>query len=228
MPRIFISHSSLDRELVEREIISPLRAHGLETWYSTDNIKSASEWEQQIREGLKACDWFLIVLSPRSVASEWVQREVHWAFLKRKGKIVPVLMETCAPEDLHLGLLPIQLNPYDSDYHQEMAHTLYFQARYAEAEVEYRKASELAPNNAEHHMALAGYLITQKKYPEAEVEYRKVIQLAPNDATYHSALGDTLFNEKKYKEAKDEYKKVLQIDPYNQHAKDALELMKGK
>ena len=108
MPRVFISHSSLDHERVEGEIISPLRAHGVETWYSTDNIKSASEWERQIATGLKESDWFLIVLTPRSVTSEWVGREVHWAFLKRKDRIIPVMLETCEPEDLHLGLLPLQ------------------------------------------------------------------------------------------------------------------------
>lgn len=108
MPCVFISHSSLDRELVEREIMAPLRAHGVDTWYSTDDIQTASEWERQIREGLVACDWFLVALSPRAVESEWVMREVHWAVLKRKGRIVPVMLETCEPEDLHLGLLPIQ------------------------------------------------------------------------------------------------------------------------
>ena len=108
MPSVFISHSSLDREIVEREIISPLRTHGVDTWYSTDDIETTSEWERQIRNGLTKCDWFLVVLSPRSVESEWVMREVHWAVMKRKGKIVPVMLETCEPEELHLGLLPIQ------------------------------------------------------------------------------------------------------------------------
>lgn len=108
MPCVFISHSSLDREVVEREIISPLRAHGVDTWYSTADIQTASEWERQIHKGLMTCDWFLVALSPRAVDSEWVRREVHWAVMKRNNKIVPVMLETCEPEDLHLGLLPIQ------------------------------------------------------------------------------------------------------------------------
>jgi tetratricopeptide (TPR) repeat protein len=108
MPCLFISHSSLDREVVEREIISPLRAHGVDTWYSTDDIQTASEWERQIHKGLMTCDWFLVALSPRAVDSEWVRREVHWAVMKRKNNIIPVMLETCEPEDLHLGLLPIQ------------------------------------------------------------------------------------------------------------------------
>ncbi|HEX7332028.1 MAG TPA: TIR domain-containing protein [Pyrinomonadaceae bacterium] len=117
MPGVFISHSSLDHERVEREIISLLRAHGLETWYAIDSIKSASEWERQIFTGLKKCDWFLIVLTPRSVTSEWVAREVHWAFLKRKDRIIPVMLETCEPDDLHLGLLPLQF----IDFRNEVA-----------------------------------------------------------------------------------------------------------
>ena len=98
----------MDREAVEREIISPLRAHGVDTWYSTDDIQTASEWERQIHDGLMKCDWFLVALSPQAVDSEWVRREVHWAVMKRKDKIVPVMLETCEPEELHLGLLPIQ------------------------------------------------------------------------------------------------------------------------
>jgi outer membrane protein assembly factor BamD (BamD/ComL family) len=108
MPCVFISHSSLDRDIVAREIISPLRAHGVDTWYSTDDIQTASDWERQILQGLMTCDWFLVALTPRAVESEWVRREVHWAIMKRKNKVVPVMLETCEPEDLHLGLLPIQ------------------------------------------------------------------------------------------------------------------------
>ncbi|MBV8857897.1 MAG: tetratricopeptide repeat protein [Acidobacteria bacterium] len=93
---------------MEREIITPLRVHGVDTWYSTDDIQTASEWERQIHKGLTACDWFLVALSPRAVESEWVRREVHWAVMRRKDKVVPVMLETCEPEDLHLGLLPIQ------------------------------------------------------------------------------------------------------------------------
>jgi hypothetical protein len=108
MPCVFISHSSLDREAVEREIIAPLREHGLDIWYSTDNIQTASEWERQIHHGLMTCDWFLVVLTPRAIDSEWVRHEVHWAVMRRKNKIVPVMLEACEPEDMHLGLVQLQ------------------------------------------------------------------------------------------------------------------------
>jgi tetratricopeptide (TPR) repeat protein len=108
MSKVFISHSAKDRDFVEQEIIGPLNRHGIETWYSKDNIETATLWEQKIREGLKSCDWFLVVMTPDSVASEWVQAEVHWALEKRKDRVVPVLRGDCNPEDLHLKLLRIQ------------------------------------------------------------------------------------------------------------------------
>jgi hypothetical protein len=77
MPKVFISHSSHDRPFVEREVIALLKRHGIETWYSRDDIRATSDWEQSIRGALSACDWFLIVLSPESVQSEWVRSPFH-------------------------------------------------------------------------------------------------------------------------------------------------------
>jgi TIR domain len=108
MPYVFISHSSQDRVAVEREIISPLRANGIDTWYSLDDIKSADEWELKIKEGLENCDRFLVAMTPRAIASQWVKAEVHWALSKKKGQVFPVILETCEPGDLHLQLPLIQ------------------------------------------------------------------------------------------------------------------------
>jgi len=124
MFRVFISHSHKDRDFVEREIIAPLRANRIDTWYSTDNIRTATEWEESIREGLRNCDWFLVVLSPNSVGSKWVRREVHWAMERREGHVVPVLIEDCMPEDLHLGLFPIQLVDFRYDKEKAQAKLL--------------------------------------------------------------------------------------------------------
>src|SRR4051794_24907102 len=118
MPRVFISHSSLDREFVERNIIAPLRAQGIETWYSRDSIETADEWASKISQGLKSCNWFLVVISPRSIKSKWVRREVHWAMERREGHVVPVLLEDCELEDLHLGLFSLQYLDFQQNIEQ--------------------------------------------------------------------------------------------------------------
>jgi len=72
MPRVFISHSTQDRDFVEQEIIGLLEGCGVETWYSKDSIAATEQWERSIRQGLKSCDAFLLVLSPPSAQSRWV------------------------------------------------------------------------------------------------------------------------------------------------------------
>ncbi len=214
MPRVFISHSSLDHERVEREIISTLRAHSVETWYSTDSIKSASQWERQILTGLRQSDWFLVVLTPRSVTSEWVGREVHWAFLKRKDRIISVMLDTCEPDDLHLGLLPLQF----IDFRNELAtaqdrllaiwgldkatqiETLYHGAREALAQEDWKAA-------VQH---LESVLMLDPAHPQAEAEL--------NHARHHQEL-TVLYNvglahlrEKRWHEALVILREVHEID----------------
>lgn len=105
---VFLSHSSKDQRFVEQKLIPFLQSHGVKAWYSTVNIRAADNWERSIREALLSCDFFLVVLSPNSVNSEWVRAEVHWAMENRKGRVVPVLVADCDPSQLHLKLAPIE------------------------------------------------------------------------------------------------------------------------
>jgi hypothetical protein len=109
MTRVFLSHASPDRHFVEDVLVPLLQGHGIGTWYSREDIRGGEDFERKILEGLRDCGHFLVVLSPRSVASEWVRREVAWAEAERRGRIVPVLLADCRPEDLHLALKPLHL-----------------------------------------------------------------------------------------------------------------------
>jgi type VI secretion system protein VasG len=106
--KVFISHSTQDRELVEREIIGLLHANGIEAWYSQDDIRPTDNWERTILRGLRSCEWFLLVMSPRSAQSEWVKDEISWAVDERPGRIIPVLIEDCQSSDFHIRLSRIQ------------------------------------------------------------------------------------------------------------------------
>jgi formylglycine-generating enzyme required for sulfatase activity len=113
--RIFVSHSSENREFVEQEIIGPLHRYGIDTWYSTDNIDTATKWEAEIRKGLQSCDWFLVALSIQSVQSPWVEAEVAWALTNRANRFVPVLIEDCEWKDFHLMLSTYQCADFRRD-----------------------------------------------------------------------------------------------------------------
>jgi len=61
---------------------------------------------ESYKKGLKSSDYFLIILSPNSVSSDWVKAETHWAFENRKGKIIPIVLKSCDSSELYL-LLPL-------------------------------------------------------------------------------------------------------------------------
>lgn len=106
--RIFISHSSKDKAFVEQQLVPLLNRHSINTWYSRDDIQSASDWQSSILDSLQECDWFLVVMSPSAMASEWVKAEVLWAFENRSGCIVPVLLEECQLLNFHLQMPRLQ------------------------------------------------------------------------------------------------------------------------
>lgn len=105
---VFVSHASVDRQFVERQLIPFLHAHGLRTWYCKDLITTGSHWERAIRDGLQSADWFLVVVSPQSVRSEWVRCEVDWALENRPTRIVPLIIGNASAGDLHLRLRLVQ------------------------------------------------------------------------------------------------------------------------
>lgn len=105
---VFISHSSKDRSVVERDIMGPLRRHGVEMWYSRDDIESADLWQDRIVSGLETCDWLIVVVSANSIGSPWVRAEVDWALENRRGRVIPVFIENCPVDKLNIQLRLVQ------------------------------------------------------------------------------------------------------------------------
>src|SRR5215470_4182222 len=84
---VFLSFSSLDVGFAG-ELVAILRRHGIPVWYSSTDLIGAQQWHDKIGEALRRCDWFLIVLSPNSLQSHWVKRELYFA-LKRIAVCLP-------------------------------------------------------------------------------------------------------------------------------------------
>jgi hypothetical protein len=105
---IFISHSTLDREWIEKEIVQFLDENNQKTWYSKGSIRTSDQWEREILRGLEMCDWFLLVVSPRAEKSEWVKDELFWAMQHRPNRILPAIMEKSNLWKYHIRLPRIQ------------------------------------------------------------------------------------------------------------------------
>ena len=107
---IFLSHASADSSVASK-VAGVLRRHGLPVWYAPTNIVGAQQWQDEIGTALKRCDWFLVLLSPSSVESMWVKRELQYALRESRydGRITPVLIADCDFDDLSWVLASIQI-----------------------------------------------------------------------------------------------------------------------
>lgn len=96
--RIFISHSSKDKRFVVK-LANALKEAGCSVWYSDWEIKVGESIIQKINQGLSASDYLIVVLSPNSILSSWVQRELDQALMnqlsRRKITVLPVLYRDC-------------------------------------------------------------------------------------------------------------------------------------
>ncbi len=107
---VFLSHSSLDRQFAT-DLAGEIRRHGIPVWYSQTNILGAQQWQDEIGAALQRCDWFALVLSPQSVGSMWVKRELSYALQQNRfeNRIVPIVHQPSRIEDLSWALSIFQM-----------------------------------------------------------------------------------------------------------------------
>ena len=107
MPEIFISYSKSDRTHA-LDLAGELRAHGFSVWIDQASIGGAKNWATEIVEAIDGCSTFLCLLSPHSLASRNVAKELHLASEKQKH-ILPVLLERVTlPSNFEYSLAGIQ------------------------------------------------------------------------------------------------------------------------
>jgi tetratricopeptide (TPR) repeat protein len=97
--RVFISYDHDDRSFAERLALD-LRASGLSVWWDEWEIKVGESIVKRVNEGIKESAYLIAVLSPSSVASDWVQRELFSALMsqlsaERDITILPILVSDC-------------------------------------------------------------------------------------------------------------------------------------
>ncbi|MFP4575703.1 MAG: toll/interleukin-1 receptor domain-containing protein, partial [Coleofasciculus sp.] len=103
---VFISYSRADSDLA-RKLNNALQMQGKTTWFDQESIASGSDFKQEIQLGIKACDNFLFILSPRSVNSPYCKDEVEYAASLNK-RFVTVLHQPVNSAELHPELAKTQ------------------------------------------------------------------------------------------------------------------------
>jgi len=91
----FLSHSSADKEFARR-LHSRMQQEGLRVWFDEVDMQSGKKIHEQIVDAIRLYDRLLLVLSRKSISSEWVKTELRRAFrLEReegKRKLFPIAL----------------------------------------------------------------------------------------------------------------------------------------
>ncbi|MFG5778870.1 toll/interleukin-1 receptor domain-containing protein [Comamonas sp. J-3] len=106
MTSIFLSHNSQDKPFVRR-LARDLDVHGVKCWIDEAEIKVGDSLIEKIRQGLDSMSYVAVVLSPDSVNSAWVQKEIDVAMnqeiLGKQVKVLPLLYRKCELPGFLLG-----------------------------------------------------------------------------------------------------------------------------
>jgi murein DD-endopeptidase MepM/ murein hydrolase activator NlpD len=89
MSHIFISYSRKDK-IYARDLATDLQKHGFNVWID-DRIDYGTRWWRTIEDAIQNCSAFVIIMTPDSRNSEWVEREILMA-QKRNKPIFPLLL----------------------------------------------------------------------------------------------------------------------------------------
>ena len=95
---IFLSHNREDKEFVRRLAVDLQRA-SIKVWVDEAEIKLGDSIIGKIEEGILGSEYLGVILSPSSVASQWVKEELrtvlHNQVTKKAKTVLPLLYQPC-------------------------------------------------------------------------------------------------------------------------------------
>jgi tetratricopeptide (TPR) repeat protein len=121
MPPIFLSHATADDAFVA-ELRQALEALHLQVWVDSRNLRGGSKLAPEIEAAIEEASHVLVVLSPSTVNSPWVRREIQKALQVEKSRqdgyrVIPLLLPGIKPGALGTWFdeepvaVPIEIGP---------------------------------------------------------------------------------------------------------------------
>ena len=99
-PTVFLSYASEDRRAAQL-IRDALPGFGMEVWYDESDLVGGDAWDQKIRGQIRACDYFMPVISAHTEAS-------HEGYFRREWRLA--VERTLDMADDHVFLLPVVID----------------------------------------------------------------------------------------------------------------------
>ena len=98
MASIFLAHSSKDK-MFARKLASRLTQAGVKVWIDEAQIRVGDSLLDKLEHGIKNSDYLGVILSPDSVNSKWVRKELQMAqtleINQQVVKVLPILYKNC-------------------------------------------------------------------------------------------------------------------------------------
>ena len=91
--KVFISYSHQNKSFVKK-LAGKMEDQGMKVWWDFESLKAGQDWPKEIERGIKQSDFFLVVLTPDAIESEWVGNEVAYANNSQK-MIIPLHYKKC-------------------------------------------------------------------------------------------------------------------------------------
>src|SRR5262245_28359459 len=104
---IFISHASKDDDFV-KELREALESQRLPVWVDSRALRGGAKLAPEIEQAIKQAQQTIVVLSPNTINSPWVRKEIQQALAveKRRGedgyRVIPLLLPGVEPSALAL------------------------------------------------------------------------------------------------------------------------------
>jgi hypothetical protein len=115
MAKIFISYSRRDADAADR-LAAAFEEAGYEVWIDRRGIAGGREWTEEIVRAIQDAGYFVLLLSPHSVASEEVKKELILASGERK-RILPVMLRGVdIPDSMKYALVNKQWIDLSEDF----------------------------------------------------------------------------------------------------------------
>lgn len=228
---VFISYSRADGDYA-RKLNDELQENGKTTWFDQESIASGADFQQEIYNGIEACENFVFIISPDSVKSPYCDDEVKFA-AKLGKRIITILYRATETFEIPMELSNIQwINfiPNQTTFHDsfaELIRTLDTDREHVKAHNHwYQEALQWQKQDKNDDFLLVGteYFLAHSWYEEAILKKKRP---APNalQVEYLEACKEAI--EEKEREKKQVEEQLLKLEQdRNAEARKRIERQK--
>jgi len=118
--QLFLSYAHQDDALA-RALAAELRSAGATVWIASDGIQPGEKWAEAIDRGMLESGVFVVLLTPRSLASKWVKHEIYLAVqthFRDEMQVLPLKLAAYDERAVPPSLGAFQLINLEQDYGQ--------------------------------------------------------------------------------------------------------------